>query len=166
MICPCLFQNCLSVRELNFLLLFLLFYLICSLHKWYCPIRLKGIGPISINCCLRPFSIIESSCGDNSTYICTCVLYFLCCIFPCYIFCVVSKSLHSLQQLLMLYIWKIFGQTLKKKVFSELSNLGLIHYLVIFLYYFKLSECKKVEFSAAVLADFVNSKYFYSTWIV
>ena len=30
MICPCLFQNCLSVRVLNFLLLFLLFFLICS----------------------------------------------------------------------------------------------------------------------------------------
>ena len=119
------------------MLLFLLFLMICRPHKLYCPIRLKGIVRSSINCCFSIFSVIESSGGDNPTPLCTCVLYFLCCIFPCYIFFVVLKSLHSLQQLLMLSVWNIFGHNLKRTVFYELSNLGLLHYLVIFLCLFK-----------------------------
>ena len=86
-----------------------------------------------------PFSIIESSGGDNLTSLCTCVLYFLCRIFLCYIFRVVLKSLHFLQQLLLLSVWKSFGQYLKNKVFSELSNLGLIHCIVICLCLFQNS---------------------------
>ena len=47
------------------------------------------------NICYGTFSIIESSGGDNSTSLCTCVLYFLCCIFPCCIFlcCIKIRSL-------------------------------------------------------------------------
>ena len=52
----------------------------------------KFTGKISTDCCFGPFSIIESSCEDNSTSLCTCVLYFSYCIFLCYIsvlyFCV------------------------------------------------------------------------------
>ena len=137
MICLCLFQNFLSVRELNFLLIFLLFLMICSLHKWYCPIGLKGIGWISIKFCFVPLSIIEISGGDNSTSLCTCVFYFLCYIFPCYILRDLLKSLHSLKHIFLLYVWKISGQTLKKIVFSELRNLVLICYLVICLCLFQ-----------------------------
>ena len=55
----------------------------------------------------------------------------------CYIFLIVLKSLHYLQQILLLSVWSIFGQTLKKIVSSELSNLGLIHYHVICLCLFQ-----------------------------
>ena len=62
------------------------------------------------------------------------VLYFSCCIFmrmkcSCYIFCFVFfcavfycciKILHSMRQIIMPYIWHNYGQTLKRKVFSEL----------------------------------------------
>ena len=119
------------------MLIFLLFFLVCSLHKEYFPIRLNGIGRISINFCFGPFSIIESSGGDNSTSLCTCVLHFLCCTFMCYIFRVVLTAFQYLQRLLLISVWEIFVQTLKKTFFSELSNLGLIHYLVIFLCLFQ-----------------------------
>ena len=38
-LCLCLFRNYISVRKLNFLLIFLLLSIIFSLRKWYCPIR-------------------------------------------------------------------------------------------------------------------------------
>ena len=72
---------------------------------WYCGIL----------CYIFPY--IESSGGDNSTCLCTCVLYFSCCIFR-----FVLKPLHSLQQLLLIQFWKIFSQTLKKTVFYDLSK--------------------------------------------
>ena len=91
---------------------------------------------------------------------CIFVLYCLCCIFVwfvlCYIFllyfpcvkfcviffvlysfvvyvCVVLKSLYSLQQILLISVWQIFSQNIKKKVFLWVRKLGLIHYLIIFL---------------------------------
>ena len=63
------------------------------------------------------FPYIEISGGDNSTSLCTCVLYFSCCIF-----CDVLQSLHYLKQLLLPSVWNIFGQTLKTTVLSELRN--------------------------------------------
>ena len=105
------------------------------------------IDRISTEFCFGPFFIIEITGGDNSSSLCTCVLYFLCCLFLCYIFRVVLKSLHSLQQLLMISVWKSFGQTLEKIVFSELSNLVLIHYLVIFMCLFqKYLSVSKLNF--------------------
>ena len=66
----------------------------------------------------------------------------VCCIFPCYIFHVVLKSLHSLQHLLLLSVCKIFDKTLNKTVFYKLRNLGLINNLMVLLCLFQnyLSE--------------------------
>ena len=78
------------------------------LYSYACGTRSGVVGFFVIY-----FPFIESSGGDNSTSLCACVLYFSCCIF-----CVVLKSLHYLQQLLLISIWGVFGQTLKKTVFS------------------------------------------------
>ena len=71
------------------------------------------------------------------------VLYFLCYIFRVLFFCVlffrvlffrvVLKAFHSLQQILLLYVWQIFVQTLKRKIFPWVGQIGLIHYPVVFL---------------------------------
>ena len=45
----------------------------------------------------------------------------------------VAKLLHSLRQLLLVSVWQMFFQTLKKKVLSGVGQIVLIHYLVIFL---------------------------------
>ena len=90
------------------------------------------------------------------------MLYFLYCIFcvvflPCFIFCVICfrvvffvlyffvlyfsvfylKAFHSMQQIILIYVWHIFVQTLKRKVSHGFGQLGLIHYLVIFLFLFR-----------------------------
>ena len=61
------------------------------------------------------------------------VLYFPCCVFLCCILRVTLKALHSLWKILLLFVWKIFCQSSKKKVFLWVGQLGLIHYLAIFL---------------------------------
>ena len=50
MIFSCLFQNCLSVMELNYLLVFSLFLLICSVIFSACggPARGRGFGVIFV----------------------------------------------------------------------------------------------------------------------
>ena len=80
------------------------------------------IWQISTDCCLGTFYIIGISGEDNSTCHCACVLYF----------CVILGVLHPLWQLLLLYFWKLFGQTLKKNVFL-VEKLWLINDHVIFL---------------------------------
>ena len=48
-----------------------------------------------------------------------------------------AKSLHSLQHFILLSVWQIFGQTLKKEFFIGVGKLGLINYLVICLFLFR-----------------------------
>ena len=64
------------------------------------------------------------------------VIFPLCCVFRVvffvlYIFCVVLKAFHYLQHPLMLYVSKLFGQTLKKKVSPGVGKLGPMNYFVI-----------------------------------
>ena len=81
------------------------------------------------------------------------VLYVLCCVFHGVFFPVIFlyvvfshvvffrviyfyillKAFQYLRHILLLYIWYIFGQALKNKVSLGVGQLGLIHYLVIFL---------------------------------
>ena len=122
---------------------------------WYCVI-LCYIFPlveralVFCNLCYS-FPYIASSGGNNSTSICTCVLYSLCCIFR-----VVLKSLHSLQWILLLSVWNILGQILKRQfslgLATSTDSLTFDFYVLIS----KLIECKQVELSAAVLAVFTN----------
>ena len=112
----------------------------------------KGIGLISTDFCFGPFSFIESSGEYHSNSLCTCVLYFLCCIF-----CVVLKSLHYLRQLLLPSVWRIFDQTLnnnnKSQIWSTNTDSWTCDLPVCIS---KISECKQVELSATFLADFVH----------
>ena len=59
------------------------------------------------------------------------VLHFCAGIFHVICFCVVWKTICSLWQILLLYVWYIFCQTLENKVYLRVWKLGLIHYLVI-----------------------------------
>ena len=74
------------------------------------------------------FSVIFSACGILCYIF---MLYFFMLYILCCIFRVGWKSLHSLRQLLLLYIWKIFGQTLKMKVFLWVGQLRLTDYPVV-----------------------------------
>ena len=69
----------------------------------------KGIFWISIYCCFGNLSVIESYGEDNSASLCTCVLYFLCCIFTCCTFSVILKAFCSMLQILLISVWQIFG---------------------------------------------------------
>ena len=53
--------------------------------------------------------------------------------FSCYIFRVILKGVHILWQLLLLYVWQIFCQTIRDKLLSVNGQVGPIHYLAIFL---------------------------------
>ena len=52
----------------------------------------NGIGQISTYCCFGNFYIIESTVGYNSTFLCTCVLYFSVLYFMC---CIKITSLYA-----------------------------------------------------------------------
>ena len=73
-----------------------------------------------------------------------------------YFFRVVLRSLHSLKQLIMISVWDIFSQTLRKKVFLRVVQIGPIHYFVIYLYlsqnYLSLSKLNLLIF----FSDFSN----------
>ena len=77
------------------------------------------------------FVLYFFACGTRSGIVEFCVIYFhilrklleiikLLFVHVCCIFRVVLKSHYSLQQLLLVFVWKIFGQTLKETVLSEL----------------------------------------------
>ena len=82
-------------------------------------------------CCIFPCCIFRVV----FFYVIFSVLYFTCCIlrdvffrviyfwvvFLCYIICVLLKSFHSLQQLLLIYVQKRFDQTLHLNLSFSLS---------------------------------------------
>ena len=55
-------------------------------------------------------------------------------VFFCCIFRVVLKALHPLRQIILFYVWQIFLSDSKEEIFIGVGKLGLIHYLVVFLY--------------------------------
>ena len=149
----CLFQNCFSVSELNFLLIFFLFLLICSVHKWYFSVRLKGIGWTSTNVWFGPSYIIESSGGDNSSSLCTCVSYFSVLYFSC---CIKRTSLSATSYSTIRL--EDFWSESKEETFLWVEQLGLIHYLVICLCLFqKYLSVRKLNFLLLFLLLLLNS---------
>ena len=89
------------------------------------------------------------------------LLYFLCYIIPCGIFFVVVfhvglKELHSLQQILLIYVRHLFFNTLKRKYYWSWATRtdSLPCDLPVFIS--KLSQSKKVELSATFLSAFDN----------
>ena len=104
----------------------------------------KFICWISTDFCFGPLSTIESSGEDNSLSLCMCFflhcifrVVFLCCIFSCYIFCVVLKPLHYLLQLLLISVMQRFGQNLKKKVLLDIGRYDQFMILLFACVYFE-----------------------------
>ena len=80
-------------------------------------------------------SIIESSCGGNSTSLCTCMLYFPCCIFLYFNCCNKMTSLYVTASS-AIYL-KDFWSYSKEDSFLWVKQLGLIYYLLICLCLFR-----------------------------
>ena len=125
------------------------------------------MGQISINFCFGPFSINESYGGDNSTSLCRYVLHlFVLYFFPYYTFRVVLNLFTPYNSFSAIFLEYLFSDS-KEESFLWVDQLRTDALSCDFsVFISKLSECKQVEFSAAVLAAFVNLKSFFSSWMV
>ena len=56
----CLFRNYLIVSKFNFLLFFLLFWVMFSLHEWYCPVRFSIVFHSHHHFIINLFPIIHN----------------------------------------------------------------------------------------------------------
>ena len=67
------------------------------------------------------------------------VIYFCVVFFVLYILVLYLKQFTFCNRFFcyLLYVWQIFGKTLKKKVFLRVGQLGLMHYFVICLWLFR-----------------------------
>ena len=110
----------------------------------YCEILLYFSLRVELAVVLWNFLLYLSACGTRSGIVEVCVIFFhiltflvekfhfsfkmcvlfFCCCFSCCICHVVLRLFRYLKQLLLLSIWKTFGQTLNNTVFSQLINWG------------------------------------------
>ena len=82
-------------------------------------------------------------------------MLFFCVLFYSFIFfCGLLKAFHILREILLLYIWQIFGQTRSNFFFLKLVTRTDSLPCISRVFILKLSDCRQDQLSADFISDF------------